>query len=150
MTRAGGKSERRHLSPVSETRENPAPEQRHAFGSQGAEGRQPTGRESRGLGNSGYRISMCERLLCVICCVYLFFFFFFSDNLVVKSGEESEAQAMPSTSVQKSQGCRGEQACPRTSHNARLLALSMGGHFTKGYTSSRGPKMEISSLLIYR
>lgn len=78
------------------------------------------------------------------------FFFFFPDNHVVKSGEESEAQAMPSTSVQKSQGCRGEQACPQTSHNARLLALSMGGHFTKEYTSSRGPKMEISSLLIYR
>lgn len=85
--------------------------------------------------------------MCYLLCLS---FFFFPDNHVVKSGEESEAQAMPSTSVQKSQGCRGEQACLQTSHNARLLALSMGGHFTKGYTSSRGPKMEISSLLIYR
>lgn len=129
-----GNLQHKHLSCATETRGKAAPKQLYHFSNQGADGRRPTERESNGLGNLSYHIPISG--LSIVFAV----FSFVSDNLVVKSVEEREAQAMPSTSVRQTQGCQQEQAGQQISHKTHLFALSMGRHFTKGCMSSPEPQ----------
>lgn len=88
--------------------------------------------------------------LSVVRCVFFAIFDFFSDNFVVESAEEWEAQAVPFTFFRGSQGARKCKLARKLARAPICSTYQKERHFSKGCTSPPEPRKKISSSLHYK